>query len=298
MPERQYISLESHGILSVDGADAGPFLQDLITNNIELVTEERVIYAALLTPQGKFLHDFIIAKSNAGYLFDCEADRVLELGQRLAAYRLRAKIDLADATEDYQIAALIGEGVFEALGLTAEPGTAVPGAAVPFKGGMVFCDPRDARLGARAILPIGEMDAALAGHGFTQGTLEDYERLRLSLGVPDGSRDMAVEKSTLLENDFERLHGVDFEKGCYVGQELTARTKYRGLVKKKLMPVDISGPLPPPGTPIKLGDKDAGEMRSGIDGRAMALLRLERIEQAGGEPFQAGDALVTPASTD
>ena len=109
----------------------------------------------------------------------------------------------------------------------------------------------------------------------------------------------AAATSTLLENDFERLHGVDFKKGCYVGQELTARTKYRGLIKKRLVSVEVSGPLPPPGTPITLGDREAGEMRSGLDGRAIALLRLERIEQAkaAGETFRAGDATVTPSET-
>lgn len=293
MHERQFIPLAKRGILTVDGGDAGPFLQDLISNNIELVSDAQAIYAALLTPQGKYLHDFIIAKSDTGYLFDCEADRVMELGQRLATYRLRAKIDLADATEDYQIAALIGEGVFEALDLAAEPGS-----ARRFRGGVVYCDPRDARLGARVVLPVQDT-SALADLDFEIGAAESYERLRLSLGVPDGSRDMLIEKSTLLENDFERLHGVDFKKGCYVGQELTARTKYRGLIKKRLVSVEVSGPLPPPGTPITLGDREAGEMRSGLDGRAIALLRLERIEQAkaAGETFRAGDATVTPSET-
>jgi folate-binding protein YgfZ len=189
--------------------------------------------------------------------------------------------------------ALTGDDALEALGLTPEPGD-----ARQLNGGVVFCDPRDARLGARAILPAKDT-AVLTEKGFAAGEASNYERLRLSLGVPDGSRDMMVERSTLLENDFERLHGVDFEKGCYVGQELTARTKYRGLIKKRLMPVEVSGPLPPPGTPIMLGDKEAGEIRSGYDGQAIALLRLERIEQAheAGEVFRAGDAVVTPGDS-
>jgi folate-binding protein YgfZ len=115
--------------------------------------------------------------------------------------------------------------------------------------------------------------------------------------VPDGSRDLVVDKSILLESGFDELDGVDWQKGCYMGQELTARTKYRGLIRKRLMPVRVEGPLPPPGTLVMLGDKEAGEMRSGRDGLALALLRLEAVETAGsgGPPLLAGEARLTPA---
>ena len=111
--------------------------------------------------------------------------------------------------------------------------------------------------------------------------------------MPDGSRDLIVDKSLLLESGFEELNGVSFTKGCFVGQELTARTKHRGLVKKRLMPVQVSGALPPPGTIVTRAGRDVGEMRSGAGGLAMALLRLEQL---GGspEPLRAGDAVVTP----
>ncbi len=103
-----------------------------------------------------------------------------------------------------------------------------------------------------------------------------------------------VEKSILLESGFEELNGFDFEKGCFIGQELTARTKYRALIRKRLMRVDVDGPLPAPGTPIMLGKRQAGEMRSGRDGTAIALIRLERLEEAGGEPLTAGEARIRP----
>jgi hypothetical protein len=114
--------------------------------------------------------------------------------------------------------------------------------------------------------------------------------------VPDGSRDLIVERSTLLENGFEELHGVDFKKGCFVGQELTARMKYRALVRKRLMPVLLNGPVPEPGTTILYGDREAGEMRSAIDGHGLALLRLEPIAKAAeeGVPLRAGDTEVVP----
>jgi hypothetical protein len=123
--------------------------------------------------------------------------------------------------------------------------------------------------------------------------------LRLTLGVPDGSRDLVVEKSILLESGFDELNGVDWQKGCYIGQELTARTKYRGLIKKRLLPVTIAGPLPAPGTPVLLGTEDAGEMRSASDGMGLALLRLEALGAASAEkPLTAGQARLTPRRPD
>jgi hypothetical protein len=114
--------------------------------------------------------------------------------------------------------------------------------------------------------------------------------------VPDGSRDLVIEKSTLLESGFEELNGVDFAKGCFVGQELTARMKYRGLVRKRLLPVAFTGAPPPPGTVIRLGEREAGEMRSGIDGQGLALLRLEQVEKARAEgaPLMAGATEIRP----
>ena len=119
-----------------------------------------------------------------------------------------------------------------------------------------------------------------------------YDRLRLSLGVPDGSRDLTIEKAILLESGFDELNGVDWQKGCYIGQELTARTKYRALIKKRLMPVTVDGPLPPPGTPVMAGDQEAGEMRSGRDGVGLALLRLEAVTES--KPLTAAGAKLTP----
>jgi folate-binding protein YgfZ len=120
--------------------------------------------------------------------------------------------------------------------------------------------------------------------------------LRLEHGIPDGSRDLPLEKAILLEAGFDELNGVDWQKGCYIGQELTARTKYRGLIKKRLMPVRVDGPLPPPGTIVTLGEQEAGEMRSGQDGIALALLRLEAVEaaRAGDKVLQAGEARLVP----
>ena len=286
-----YVILEDRGVVSVDRPEAGPFLQGLISNDIERVTDARGIYAALLTPQGKFLHDFFVLRWGEGYLLDCEGPRTGDLGRRLMAYRLRADVALADATEDFRVIALFGGEGDDAFDLP--PGA---GSAAPCEGGWVMRDPRNVALGLRAVLPRGADLAFLEQAGFAPGSLADYERHRVAHGAPDGSRDMEVGRATLMECGFEALNGVDFEKGCYVGQELTARTKHRGLVRRRLAVVALDGPLPPAGTPIVAGEREVGEIRSGLDGAALAVLRLERIAAAteAGTPLTAGEARVIP----
>ena len=293
MGRRLYVALGGRGVVSLGGPEAGAFLQGLVSNDMDRVSDERCVYAALLTPQGKFLHDFFVLKHGAGYLLDCEAARIDDLGRRLMAYKLRADVALADATEDFRVTALFGAGAEAAFVLPAD---ATAGAAAPRWGGTVMRDPRHPALGLRAVLPRDRDEAAFVERGFARGAFADYERHRLALGAPDGSRDMAVGKATLMECGFDALNGVDFDKGCYVGQELTARTKHRGLVRKRLMRVALAGPLPPAGTPVMAGGKEAGEMRSGLDGAGIALLRLERVSAAlaQGIPLTAGETRVTP----
>ena len=255
------------------------------------MSDERGIYAALLTPQGKFLHDFFVLRHGEGYLLDCEGPRIGDLGQRLVAYRLRADVALADATEDFRVVALFGGDGGTAFSLPEGEGAAVPRA-----GGTIMRDPRGVALGQRAILPRSADLAFLAEAGFAEGHATDYERHRIDRGAPDGSRDMDVGKATLMECGFEALNGVDFEKGCYVGQELTARTKHRGLVRRRLARVALAGPLPPAGTPIMAGEREVGEIRSGLDAAALAVLRLERVAAAAeaGTPLTAGSTRVIP----
>ena len=164
----------------------------------------------------------------------------------------------------------------------------------------MLIDPRLVALGGRAVFPRGRAAAVLEAQGLTAQPPAAYEQARLALGVPDGSRDLVVDRSTLLESGFDELHGVDFTKGCFVGQELTARMKYRGLVRKRLMPVEFDGPPPAPGTPIRLDGKDAGEMRSGQAGRGLALLRLEQVARAAedGVPLLADATELVPQKPD
>ncbi len=293
MSAPHYTILEARGLLRAGGPDARDFLQGMISNDTAKVGPERAIWSAFLTPQGKFLHEFFVTgEPGAGadpLLLDCEVARLDDLRARLVRYKLRAKIELTDVSADYTVAALFGTGALEALGLPAEIG-----AAKPFGGGYAYVDPRLAELGARAVLPRAEAAAALEDAGFAAATLADYDALRIELGVPDGSRDLEVERSPLLENGFDELHGIDWDKGCFMGQELTARTKYRALIKKRLLPVAIEGPAPEPGTQVTAEGKDAGVLRSSVDGVGLALLRLEHLEA----PLVAGEARLTPKKPD
>jgi len=291
MTAPQSTILEGRGLLKVSGDDARDFLQGLISNDIGRVTPDRVIYAALLTPQGKFLFDFFIYQIDADLVLETEADRIADLVKKLTIYKLRAQVSLETITDDWRIATLWGDNALAAAGLADEPG-----AAQTWQGGVIATDPRLAAAGARALLPAATATAAIQTLG-TAAEPADYDRHRLGLGLPDGSRDLVLEKSILLESGFDELHGIDWNKGCYMGQELTARTKYRGLVKKRLVPVTIAGDVPEAGTPIMLDGKEAGELRSGRDGRALALMRLEHLAKTSAV-FTAGDAAVTPSKPD
>lgn len=280
--------LPARAIVALSGEDRATFIQGLISNDVLRVGDTAAIYAALLTPQGKYLHDFFIAEANGRLLIDCERERAADLRRRLSLYKLRSRVTIAEAS-DLAVAALWGDGAAATLGLTDAPGQ-----ARAFAGGVAFVDPRLPMLGLRAILPAADCVVALEAAGFAVAAPLAYERQRLTLGLPDGSRDMTVEKSLPLECGLDDLNGIDWKKGCYMGQELTARMRYRGLVKKRMLPVRVEGPLPPPGTAVFAGEREAGEIRSGCDHLAVALLRLEFLQPAAATPLTAGGARITP----
>jgi folate-binding protein YgfZ len=270
----KYLIAESRGLFTMTGPDAVTLLQGLVSNDVEQVSPDRSAYAALLTAQGRFLHDFIVSAWDGGLVIDCERARQDDLMRRLTLYRLRSKVQFASLNDSHAVV-LLWDGPVEA-----------PGCAGPFGGGVACTDPRHAGLGRRAILPRGALASELRAAGFSEGSAGDYERLRLTLGVPDGSRDLEPERALLMESNFEALHGVDFRKGCYVGQEITARMKHRGLTKKRLYRVSAGAPLPPPGTIVEQDGKEAGELRSSLDGTGLALLRIEAVES--GAALSAG----------
>jgi len=262
------VRMDDRAVIAVSGEEARHFLQNILTNDIGKATSDRAIYAALLTPQGKYLFDFLIIETGGALLFDCEAARKQDLLRRLTMYRLRAKAEIADVSDKYAVWAIFGED--EAGGDLAALTEA--GSAGAYAGGVAFRDPRLLELGWRAILPAGTQP------GLPEPGRAAYEAHRLTLGVPDGSRDLEVDRTLALEGDIDLLGGIDFEKGCYVGQEITARMKHRGKVRKRLLPVRAAAGLLAPGTDITCGGKSVGRIRSAEGEQAMALLRLDSLD--------------------
>src|SRR5438132_9611481 len=273
MADARFAVLDDRGVLAVSGPDRRTFLQGLVSNDADKVGPAQARYAALLTAQGKYLHDFTMIEVGDAIWLEAEARRLGDLKRRLSIYRLRAKAALEEQP-DLAVAAIFGEGALASAGLSGEPG-----AARPFASGVAFVDPRLAALGVCCVLPRADLRSTLAAAGLVEAGFPAYDRQRLELGIPDGSRDLVVEKSILLESGFDELNGVDWQKGCYIGQELTARTKYRGLIKKRLFPVRIDGAPPAPGTILSLDGKEAGEMRSSRDAIGLALLRLDAVTE-------------------
>ncbi len=276
--------LPGRGFIQVGGPEAVQFLQGLVSNDVAKVAPDRAIYAALLTPQGKFLHDFFITANGDGFLLDCEAERRADLVTRLKRFRLRSKVELTDVTDQWVTAAAWGEDALSALGLSAETG-----AAAPCGGGIAYTDPRHLGLGARVLMPSGQSDSLPAD--FEQAEPAEYDSLRLSLGIPSGPAELPVERAFLLESGFDELNGIDWQKGCYVGQEVTARTKYRGLLRRRLAPVTIDGEPAADDTRIMAEGRDVGELRFHAGGRGLALIKLESI--ASGLPLTCGGAALT-----
>jgi len=287
MAKNEFCLFDARGVLAVSGPDRRAFLQGLVSNDVDKVSAARARWAALLTAQGRYLFDFFMIDAEDAIWLEAEAACLADLRRRLAVYRLRAKVAL-DQRPDLVVAAVFGDGALAALGLAA----AEPGAARAFAGGFAFVDPRLAALGARAIVPRPAAPSAFLDAGLGAGDFAAYDRIRLELGVPDGSRDLVPEKSLLLESGFDELNGIDWDKGCYIGQELTARTRWRGLVRRRLVPVAIDGPTPAPGAIVTADGHEVGEMRSANAGLGLALLRIEAVLSA--RPLAAGDAVVVP----
>lgn len=264
MTDRILIPLNDRGVITVGGPDRIEFLQGLVSNDVERLADGKAVWAALLTPQGKYRHDFFLAAHGDRILIDCEGgDRMMDLGRTLHRYKLRSDITLGIA-EGWSVAA--------ALGGKPETGD-----------GVVFADPRRPEMGWR-ILTSSSVEALAETSGFAIGDRDAYDAVRIPLGLPDGSRDMQPDKAILLENGFDELSGVDWKKGCYMGQELTARTKYRGLVKKRLLPIRFEPAegttVPEPGAQVLFDARDAGEVRSVSGDVGLALLRLEALDKA------------------
>jgi folate-binding protein YgfZ len=253
-------TLQDRGVVRVSGADAAGFLQGLLTNDVEGLKAGEARYAALLSPQAKILFDMIVVREGDGdgpvYFLDCTAAQAADLAKRLGFYKLRAKVTIADESPDRAVAAFWG------------------GEPEHHAGAIVYADPRDPRLGWRAIEPRARAVALGSEH------VNEYEGLRIGVGAPKGGVDFAYGDAFPHDANFDLLHGVDFDKGCYVGQEVVSRMKHRGTARKRIARVKLAGPAPAPGAPILDRELAIGTLGSSSGREALALLRLDRVEDA------------------
>lgn len=252
--------LADRGVVSVTGPDAAKLLQGVLTNDVESIGANGAAFAGLLSPQGKILFDFLVVKA-AGFLLDVARDKAAELAKRLTLYKLRAKVDIADISDAHVVTA----------SWHGEP------AAAP----ICYADPRLPGLGLRQIIPLGEVDEPL--EGIKEAVA--YHAHRIALGVPEGGKDYVYGDTFPHEALLDQLHGVSFDKGCYVGQEIVSRMEHRGTARKRVVPVVASEPLPATGTEIKAGDQLVGTLGSTDGRRGLALLRLDRTAEMKAKGF-------------
>jgi len=253
--------LKSRALVRVEGPDWRTFLQGLLSQDVERLADGEVRFAALLNPQGKLLFDLFVVGREGGCLIDVAADRREDLVRRLTMYRLRAKVEIAADEGDV---------------LALWPAQSPPGPGwAP--------DPRLAILGVRGYGAEAPASASLADEAA-------YDAWRISLGVPDSAKDCPFETTYPIEANFDLLNGIDFQKGCFVGQETTSRMKRRGMIKSRMVGLAFQGAAPAFGAEVLAGDLRAGEVRTARDGKAIALVRLDRIGGAAltvdGRPVQ------------
>ena len=273
--------LGDRGVVKVAGEDARKFLNGLLTTDIAKVTPQRASFAALLTPQGKIMVDMIVAEAPAedggGFFIDCPRALSLTLTDRLNFYKLRAKVLVEDLSAVLGVLA-IWKGTRET------------------EYGLCYADPRLEALGMRCMLPPHLAADAAADLGATLVEASEYEAHRIALGAPRGGLDFQYSDAFPHEADMDQLNGVDFAKGCYVGQEVVSRVEHRGTARKRVVPVTFADFGPEAGVPVRIGDMEVGTMGSSAGGRGLAMLRLDRIGEAlaAGAPLMSGGIALTP----
>ena len=226
--------LEDRGILFVEGPDAKDFLQNIITNDIEKVTENSSCFASLLSPQGKFLFDFIIIKHKKGYLFDCEKGQIDELYKKLSLYKLGSELKILNLSNEFVVVAFTDEKFLSINNSRDELGYTLKFGEDP-----ILLDPRNKKLGARLIINLEKLNSALKKLNLKSSNQEEYYKLSFELGIVQKNTDKLKDRIFGIECNFEELNGIDFHKGCYVGQENTARIKLRNKLIKRLFPIKV-----------------------------------------------------------
>ena len=247
--------LEDRGILFIDGVDAKDFLQNIITNDINKVSDNNSCFASLLTPQGKFLFEFLVIKHKKGYLIDCEKNQIDELFKQLSLYKLRSDVQVLNLSNEFIVAAISYEkfksieGSKDQLGFT-----------IKYREDPILLDPRHKKLGARLVINLEKLYLSLKKLDLKSSKPEEYYNLSFDLGIPQKNTNKLKDKIFGIECNFEELNAIDFKKGCYIGQENTARIKIRNKLSKRLMPIKIIEGKIKEGDTIKLGKNEVGKV--------------------------------------
>ena len=226
--------LDDRAILYINGEDAKEFLQNLISNDINKVSDVNSCFSSLLTPQGKFLYEFIIVKHKSGYLLDCEKPQAEELFKQLSLYKLRSKVEILNLSNEFVVAAFSHEKF-----LTFDEAKDQPGYTIKYREDPIFLDPRNKNLGARLIINLEKLYLSLKKLDLHDADLKEYYSLSHSLGIVPKDLNKLKDKLFGIECNFEELNGIDFKKGCYVGQENTARIKLKNKLSKRLFPINL-----------------------------------------------------------
>jgi len=226
--------LEDRGILFVNGLDAKEFLQNLITNDIDKVDDTNSCFASLLTPQGKFLFDFLVVKHKNGYFIDCEKKQTEELFKQLNIYKFRSKIEIMNLSNEFVVAAFSYEKF-----MSFDKAKDVLGNTFKYKEDSILLDPRHKKLGGRLVINLEKLYLSLKKLELTSAEPEEYYKMSHDLGIPQKNMDKLRNKLFGIECNFEELNGIDFKKGCYVGQENTSRIKLRNKLSKRLLPIQL-----------------------------------------------------------
>jgi len=275
--------LEDRGLLYINGQDAKEFLQNLITNNIENVSENRSCFSALLTPQGKYLYDFIIIKHKLGFLLDCEKKNIDDLYKQLNLYKLRSKVEILNLSNEFVVANLSKEKFLEIENSKDEEGY-----TIKFREDPILLDPRSKKLGARLVINLEKLYLSLKKLGLEVSDVEEYYNHSHKLGIPQIDTKDLQNKIFGIECNFEELNGIDFQKGCYVGQENTARIKLKDKLSKRLFAIKvINGDLN--SEEITSENKNIGKLLIN-NKNPFALLKLENKNFNFKNNLKCGDA--------
>ena len=227
-------TLEDRGIIYINGPDTKEFLQNIVTNNIEKINDETTIFSSLLTPQGKYLFDFIITKHKNGYFFDCQKSQTKELFEKLSLYKLRSKVEILNLSNEF-VVAVLSQDKFLNLNNAIDK----EGYTLKFREDPLFLDPRNKKLGARLIINLEKLYLSIKKLNLKPAEPKNYYKLSHELGIPQKECENLKDKVFGIECNFEELNGIDFKKGCYVGQENTARIKLKNKLSKRLLPFEV-----------------------------------------------------------